>query len=205
MKKTIIILILCIPSLFGQIQEIRHDYKLTRPLSSKMSYSYNQDFRHLAGDLYYVHGDIAFNIPLSQSLKISLNYRQIYEASANEWKPEYRPHANLKVSTATSLFSFSARARIEYRIKNEKRTFRNREIFTLKSRQSFSSYKLTPYVADEIFYDMTGKELNKNRFYVGLEIKRFSRLRPTIYYLLESKLKSDQWIGINVIGLRFAI
>ncbi|NOZ03050.1 MAG: hypothetical protein GXO92_00370 [FCB group bacterium] len=75
---------------------------------------------------------------------------------------------------------------------------------TVKSGNSFSSWKLVPYLADEIFYDLEEKELNKNRFYLGVESRKIGFVKPAIYLMRQSSLKNDKWTYFDVLGVKFS-
>ncbi|MFQ6611735.1 MAG: DUF2490 domain-containing protein [Fidelibacterota bacterium] len=205
MNKIILSAIVAITPLLGQIDETWHVYKVSRSLVSGSTFTIEQDFRHQEGSLYYMHGDLGVAFLRGQKIKLSLNYRQVFEKHANKWKPEYRPHINISSSKKIAGLLTSARSRFEYRIKETKKSVRNRDLLTIKSGRTFSGYRLVPYLADEIFYDLTEQEFNRNRFYVGIESKRFAVIKPAIYYLYQTSLSADQWNGIHIIGLKIAL
>ncbi len=61
------------------------------------------------------------------------------------------------------------------------------------------SFKLSPYIADEIFYDFGIKGFNKNRIYVGIDFLVLKRIKFDLSYFLESNKKSDGCGNTNVI------
>jgi hypothetical protein len=81
---------------------------------------------------------------------------------------------------------------------------RNRNMVTLKIGKGFTSLKLIPYLADEIFYDMEKSDLNRNRFFVGCEIKSISFVKATMYYMQQNDLKDEKWEPNNVVGMKFS-
>src|SRR3989338_4673532 len=65
---------------------------------------------------------------------------------------------------------------------------------------------ITPYVADDLFYDYTRKAFNQNRFFLGVGIPlaapRGTTLTADLYYMLQSKLGSvrHDWSENHVLG-----
>jgi len=56
---------------------------------------------------------------------------------------------------------------MEYRVKEDSRSYRNRNLLTLKLDRQFTPWNLSPYLADEVFYDLTESLLARNRFYIA--------------------------------------
>ena len=69
------------------------------------------------------------------------------------------------------LISTTGRIRMEYRIKDSGSSFRNRNMVSVDIGNGWTSLKVIPYFADEIFYDLSSNEINRNRFYIGCKIK----------------------------------
>jgi hypothetical protein len=100
--------------------------------------------------------------------------------------------------------AISARSRLEYRIKQDKDpVFRNRDMVTIKFGQGFTALNIVPYIADEIFYDLENKKLNRNRAYVGITIKSVPYLSPTVYLMNQSDFKEKRWNSFLILGFKF--
>jgi hypothetical protein len=100
--------------------------------------------------------------------------------------------------------AISARSRLEYRIKQDKDpVFRNRDMVTIKFGQGFTALNIVPYIADEIFYDLENKKLNRNRAYVGITIKSVPYLSPTVYLMKQSDFKEHRWNSFLILGFKF--
>ena len=182
--------------------------KLSKPLNQKYTLSMESDFRarNMGEQLKYTHGDIGLSFPFIGPFKLSLNFREVFELKTDEWTQEHRPHGTLSTKMKLGSFGISVRSRFEYRMKQDKDpVIRNRDMIAVKFGKGFTPLKLIPYTADEIFYDLEESELNRNRFYVGFEIKSISFMKTTVYYLQQSDLKDNKWDSTNVVGLKFAI
>ena len=102
------------------------------------------------------------------------------------------------------LFDISARGRLEYRMKSGKDpAFRNRDMVSIKLRRELTSFKLVPYLANEIFFDIENSELNRNRFFVGATIGSVKIVKPVIYFLVQSGFKSGTSSHIGILGFKF--
>ena len=64
--------------------------------------------------------------------------------------------------------------------------------------------KLVPYMADELFYNLADKQINRNRFYIGCKIKNLTRFKPTIYFMQQRNLKNNEWDTIGVLGIKIS-
>ena len=50
---------------------------------------------------------------------------------------------------------------------------------------------------------MEESNLNRNRFFVGCEIKSISFVKATMYYMQQNDLKDEKWEPTNVVGMKF--
>jgi len=188
-------------------QQFWHAEKLSYALGERHRLTLEQDFRsgNQATDLYYVHSDFGIQRKVKPFLTWSLHFREAFVDGSEGWFPEHRPYGQFVVKWPFGPFSSATRMRFEYRILPAEQKVRNRDMITLKLRRSFMPLKLVPYVADEIFYSLKDQELKRNRFYVGLAVKRFSRVAPVFYYMYQSSLKKGAWSGINVWGIKIGL
>lgn len=206
MKK--ILFYLAVPFLLIADQpELWQAAKISKPLNETVTYSIEGDFRsfNMGEKLKYYHGDIGLSFPLIANFKLSLNIRKVFELKDDAWKQEHRPHGTLSTKMKFGSLGVSARSRFEYRMKQDKDpVIRNRDMVSIKLGNGFSPLKLIPYVADEIFYDMEERELNRNRFFVGVEFKCISFMKTAVYFLQQNDLKNGEWEPTNVAGMKFS-
>ncbi|MDD4201958.1 MAG: DUF2490 domain-containing protein [Candidatus Omnitrophica bacterium] len=151
--------------------------------------------------LYYEHTDIGIVYSgLAKWLDLGINYRHIYEKNKGKWQLENRPHFN-----ATFKFSFfdldlSNRALFEYRIRKNKHDYwRYRNKLTVKFPLKLTRFKIQPYTADEIFFDLDKEKVDRNRIYMGFNIKLTDDLQGDIYYMIQSS-KNEKWEHWNIFG-----
>ncbi len=185
-----------------------HVEKFQKQINEKTSLSLEQDFRlgENMSELHYVHADFGIKRKLSKSLSVNVNFREVFEQKGDNLTREHRPHGTISTKMKLGLFGVSARVRLEYRMKQDKDpVFRNRDMVSIKFGKVFTPLKLVPYVADEIFYDMEKSELNRNRFYVGCEIKSISMMKVIIYHLIQDDWKNNGWEQTYIVGMKFSL
>jgi len=170
--------------------------------SEHTSVTVEEEFRfgENAGTMYHNHTDVGVGYRMNDYLQFGANYRQVFSKKGKDWDTEYRPHVNLTVVYPADLFTVKSRNRMEYRIvESHDDYFRYRNKFSLEVPLPMDILNFTPYVADEIYYDLDKGEMNKNRVYAGLKVKITANIRADIFYMRESS-KSGKWKETNVFG-----
>jgi hypothetical protein len=209
MKKRLLTLLL-IPVLLPAEKtdnQFWHVEKLSRPINDALTVILHQDLRNRNNgkELYYLHSDLGLALRTSSTVTLGFYFREVMTRQGNGWGEEHRPYVQATIKPSLALVKFSARARLEYRILPDERKFRNRNLVTVKAGRSFTRYKLVPYVADEIFYDLEKQEMNRNRFYIGVEFGHLFQIKPTLYLMRQSSLKDGRWDYFDVLGLKFSL
>ena len=76
----------------------------------------------------------------------------------------------------------------------------------------FSGWKVTPYVADDLFYDYTRDAFNQNRFFLGISLPLKGPIPGAetsvdFYYMNQNQLgaKRHDWSSNQVLGARWGI
>jgi hypothetical protein len=59
-------------------------------------------------------------------------------------------------------------------------------------------------MADELFYNLADKEINRNRFYLGVKVKKLSVYKPTLYFMQQRSLKNNKWESFGVFGIKIS-
>jgi hypothetical protein len=186
--------------------QLWHAEKFQKKINDKTSLALEQDFRlgNNASELRYVHADFGIKHQLTKVFFVSLNFREVFEQKGDKLTREHRPHGQIAWKGKIGLYSISSRARLEYRMKQDKDpVFRNRDMISIKFDKGFTPLKLIPYMADEIFYDLEESELNRNRFYIGAEIGSIKMIKPVMYFLIQSGYTDEEWSHIGILGFKF--
>ena len=183
-----------------------HAEKLSHPFSDKLSLTFEDDFRSesFGENNYYFHGDIGLKYKLSSAIFFDANFREVFEKKSSGWVQEHRPHGTFSMKKKFGLISTTGRIRMEYRIKDSGSSLRNRNMVSVDLGSGWTSLKVIPYFADEMFYDLSSNEINRNRFYIGCKIKNLTRFKPTIYFMQQRSLKNNEWDTIGVLGIKIS-
>ena len=183
-----------------------HAEKITQSFSDKLSLTFEDDFRSesFGENNYYFHGDVSLKYKLSSAIFFNANFREVFEKKSSGWVQEHRPHGTVSMKKKFGLISTTGRIRMEYRIKDSGSTFRNRNMLTLDFGNGWTSMKLVPYMADELFYNLADKEINRNRFYLGVKVKKLSVYKPTLYFMQQRSLKNNKWESFGVFGIKIS-
>ena len=183
-----------------------HAEKITQSFSDKLSLTFEDDFRSesFGENNYYFHGDVSLKYKLSSAIFFNANFREVFEKKSSGWVQEHRPHGTVSMKKKFGLISTTGRIRMEYRIKDSGSTFRNRNMLTLDFGNGWTSMNLVPYMADELFYNLADKEINRNRFYLGVKVKKISVYKPTLYFMQQRSLKNNKWESFGVLGIKIS-
>lgn len=183
-----------------------HAEKITQSFSDKLSLIFEDDFRSesFGENNYYFHGDVSLKYKLSSAIFFNANFREVFEKKSSGWVQEHRPHGTVSMKKKFGLISTTGRIRMEYRIKDSGSTFRNRNMLTLDFGNGWTSMKLVPYMAEELFYNLADKEINRNRFYLGVKVKKISVYKPTLYFMQQRSLKNNKWESFGVLGIKIS-
>jgi hypothetical protein len=101
-------------------------------------------------------------------------------------------------------FTLRDRNRIEYRFRNSRADivrYRNRAQLAVPVRRN-NKELFTPYVSDEVFYDITNRRWTRNEVSVGVGKKFTDRFSADVYYLLQNN-RGAFFKHLNVIGTTF--
>ena len=183
-----------------------HAEKITQSFSDKLSLTFEDDFRSesFGENNYYFHGDVGLKYKLSSAIFFNANFREVFENKSSGWVQEHRPHGTVSMKKKIGLISTTGRIRMEYRIKDSGSSFRNRNMVSVDLGSGWTSLKVIPYFAGEMFYDLSSNEINRNRFYIGCKIKNLTRFKPTIYFMQQRNLKNNEWDTIGVLGIKIS-
>ena len=183
-----------------------HAEKITQSFSDKLSLTFEDDFRSesFGENNYYFHGDVGLKYKLSSAIFFNANFREVFENKSSGWVQEHRPHGTVSMKKKIGLISTTGRIRMEYRIKDSGSSFRNRNMVSVDLGSGWTSLKVIPYFADEMFYDLSSNEINRNRFYIGCKIKNLTRFKPTIYFMQQRSLKNNKWDTIGILGIKIS-
>ena len=100
---------------------------------------------------------------------------------------------------------FANRHRINFRNISGEKSWRYHTRLEISRPINILSTSITPFVAEEIYYDFALEKLNQNRLDIGLSKELFEHLKPKIFYRLRSKYTESEWVNANIIGTALSI
>jgi hypothetical protein len=157
-------------------------------------------------NVYYSHLDVGMTRSVTSWLDFGANFRQIQEKKKGEWETENRPYVNGILKWNIGDWSFFDRNRLEFRdLQSSEDRWRYRNRFTIYPPCKLLGKNIKPYIADEIYEDLNGNNLERNRVYAGAECKLADWLKSDIFYIWQSSYKNMEWLDINVISVKFEV
>lgn len=170
-------------------------------------------FSESRNEIYYAQTDLGLNYAFKDWLVVGAAYRQVFEKFSDsndedffEWRQEKRPLATLRLSTGIGRFRVIDRQQFEYRfIQEAPQDARYRHRLDIGYQLLSGRCEILPYIADEIFIDITAGQFSRNRFYIGVRGKPLDHLSFDVYYLEQSTASGGGWSRYNAIGSRFSV
>ncbi len=140
---------------------------------------------------------------ISSGLKTGLEYRYMDKQINGQWVPENRLSSVFVLNKRFSPWSLLVRKRLEYRSRSKGYgiEWRGRSFIKI----ALSNKGITPYLSNELFYNLSEGEMNRNKFKVGLDIPIVKELKTGIHYEYETEKFSKNWEGLNIIGTSFVL
>ena len=158
-------------------------------------------------DTFFGYLDLNYRHKLLKPWAIEVGYRHAFLELNNQWREEFRPMLSLYWRGKLGEGKFSNRHRIEWRSfegnATDRRRYRNESVWT--SAHTITDYKLTPFVEEEFFYDITNSELDSNWLTVGVSKFWAKGMKWKLGYRLQSQKFNGAWQDrhILVTGLSF--
>ena len=150
-------------------------------------------------DTFFGYVDANYRYTLTGPWAVEVGYRQAYLELGDQWREEYRPMLNLYWRGKLWDGQFSNRHRIEWRYfegnAQDRVRYRNESVWI--SDHTITDYRLTPFIEEEFFYDLTDSELNINWLTLGIS-KYWSKdknggVKWKLGYRLQSQKFNGEW------------
>jgi len=158
-------------------------------------------------DTFFGYTDVNYRYKLTNTWAVEAGYRHAFLELGKQWREEYRSMLSLYWRGKLGDGKFSNRHRIEWRsfegnTENKKR-YRNESVWT--SSNTLTDYKLTPFIEEEFFYDITNSEFNGNWLTVGISKFWTKDMKWKLGYRLQSQKFNGEWKNrhLLVTGLSF--
>lgn len=152
-------------------------------------------------DVFFGYVDGNYRKKLTGPWSVEAGYRHAFLKLGNHWREEYRPMLSLYWRGKLWDSNFSNRHRLEFRYfegdAKDRLRYRNESVWT--SRKTITDYHLTPYIAEEFFYDITGNELNTNWVTLGIAKPWAKGKKWKLGYRLQSQKFNGEWENRHVL------
>jgi hypothetical protein len=198
-------------------QITRADDNLFFEFQPGFSHQINNVWKLSASEKLYYTGSGRFlghatNVGLAYSgltdwLTLSMNFKYAEKNSTGDsWIREYRPHFNVTVNDKIGEMPWSNRTRIEYRDFDEKKDrWRLRNKLILDMPFEIPVLNATPYIGDEVLFNLSENGYYQNRLYTGLKFKIAEDLKANLYYYWRKAKKSSGWDEASIIGANLTL
>ncbi len=152
---------------------------------------------------YYGYTDISLPVKLNEHWTLAPAIRAIRTLRGGEWKDDLMPHITLLNKTTLGPVTLKNRMRLVRTDKEDKDVdpVQYRHRLDVVSATGWSSWKFKPYVAEEVFYDFTDRDLNQFRTYGGVLFSPLQKVLFDLYVMSEDTKKEGNWSDILVFGL----
>lgn len=169
----------------------------------------NEEEFRLGNDLtrlYYFHSEFNLTFRAKKYLQLGGGYRQVFERKSIVWLAEQRPFIFATVNGNWHGTALSNRSRLEYRLREastKQLRYRNKSTAVLP--WQFTHWHIRPFLADELFLDLTAGNIQRNRLFAGIQCKLSSGIGLEGYYLLQTSRSGNGWQSFHALGtkLRF--
>jgi hypothetical protein len=163
--------------------------------------------RNGLSDLFFGYADVNIGFKLNPEWSAQVGYRQAALKLGSTTRQEYRPMADLTYREKWGSWRFSNRNRIEFRYfegnTEEHIRYRNESVWTAPYKSS--KLKLTPYIAEEFFYEFTDNHFNVNWLTFGVRRKFSGNKSFKLGYRWQALKFSGEWTDRHtlVTGIAF--
>ena len=153
----------------------------------------------------YHHTDLGFVYQgLADWVDLGFNYRHAFgRYGPSDWRQERRPHVNVTFKSRLGEIEISDRSRLEYRDKDYARDqWRYTNKLTLKLPCEFTKWKMRPCFADQVYIDLDGYVLSKNKVYSGFSFELSEDVVGALHYVWDSDRTYGKWRNTNILWLQ---
>ena len=153
----------------------------------------------------HVEGGVTRRLQAGQSLGFNVRHQGL-ENAEGDWQHETWPIGVLSFKGNILGWPVSQRNRIEWRVREERgNRFLARAGFKVDAPRPLGRWKVRPYVADEVFFDVREESFWRNRIFMGLKLPVGERVGLDLYGMFESTDRAQRWQENLVGGIRLAL
>lgn len=204
------------PAAAGDDFQTWHTVELRKGLTSKWEVFFLPEIRIRddSSELFYRESRQGVRFSPSKHLTLGLQYLFVRsENAAGKHRDEHTGEIDVTPKATLGPLQLSLRWRLALRTiqgSSGEQEYQMRFMPKAAWPTRLGNWKLTPYVADDLFYDYTRDAFNQNRFFLGisLPLKEFHGAKNflDLYYMLQHQLGSTRdWSSNHVLGSKLTI
>ena len=169
--------------------------------------------RHDAGQLFYHEYRQGIRWKPSKYLQLGVNYLFARNAASGKPLEEHTAEADVTPKVSVGRFDLSLRGRIAMRSiqgSSGEQEWQVRLMPKIAYPARVAGHAVTPYVADDLFYDYTRDAWNQNRVLLGASIPMGkaggASVSVDVYYMLQSQLGArHDWNSNHILGTKLGL
>ena len=169
--------------------------------------------RHDASQLAYHEYRQGIRWKASKHLQIGLNYLFVRNSSSGKPREEHAGELDVTPKTTLGPVEASLRWRLAMRAiqgSAGEQEWQIRFMPKLAFPTQVAGHAVTPYVADDLFYDYTRAAWNQNRVFLGVTVPLKSwahtKVGADVYYMLQSQLGTrHDWSSAHILGTTLSV
>ncbi len=155
-------------------------------------------------DFYLYNVTVVPTVSVAENVSLGAGYRCEREEKDDDWFTENRFLFPLTIGWTMKPWSLQLRTQPEYRdLEDTQDRWRIRERIMLKWPVHIGGLAVTPFIAEEVFYDFTVEQTNQNRAAVGLSVPWGKHTTLSVFYLNKA-VHDEDWSTTNVLGTEVA-
>ena len=184
------------------------EYVLKHKLNDKFDIFFTPEFRakNDMTNTYYYHLRIGSTFHAHKYLDLASAYRYIQiQNSRGDWSNNDTQYIELIAIPKTKFagFDLSDANKFEYRfIENARDRWVYRNLITVAYPAKISGFEFTPYVSNEIYYDLEIDKMNQNWVTIGANKKISKNITVGLYARNEAVrvVTSSKWVTAHILG-----
>lgn len=178
-------------------------------VSQRVKLKVAEQFRFKDGDEFQHQTDFQVCYLPGGGWSLAGTFRYIdKERTSGDWEANHAGIADLSKTQQIGGLELKGRLRAMYTDKfgTDDDPWEIRPRLDVAPVKGWTSWKLKPYLADEVMYDLSGDNLYRNRVYVGLKAAPHKKVGTNVYLMQECK-ESDagDWHEYFVVGFSAAL
>ena len=201
------------PAWAGDDVQTWHSADLAKKLGSRWEFAWLPEIRirRDASQLFRHEYRHSLRWKASPHLQIAVNYLFARDESSGKPREEHTGELDVTPKASVGPWDLSVRGRAALRTIQRsagEQEWQLRVMPKVGYRMTFAGRPITPYVADDLFYEYTRDAWNQNRLFLGavvpLPAPHGVQLNVDAYYMLQSQLGSARgdWSSNHILGTK---